>query len=349
MKKKIMILFCTVLLLTGCGKIPKLANGEEAVVSFTKEGKSSMETLISNDELFKEMKETYALSVLVDMIDTKIFEDKYADKISEATKEAEDNIVTFRSYFKDEDGVVDETQYLTALSQYYGISSEEAFKDYLYLGYFKNIEVLAYAKTKVTTKEIKEYYKNEIVGDISASHILITADVTDSMSSAEKAAAEKEALAKANSIIKELDKSKDVASTFAKLAKENSKDTSTASEGGDLGYFNTGDMVSEFETAAYKLKVGKYTAEPVKTSYGYHIILKTGEKDKESLENVKDEIIETLAQEKVAADNKYQVNAMSELRKSYGVEFEDDELKTQYSKYINYQLNYAEQQNESTN
>ena len=48
--------------------------------------------------------------------------------------------------------------------------------------------------------------------------------------------------------------------------------------GGDLGYFNKGDMVEEFEEAAYNLKVNEYTKEPIKTSYGYHIILKTDEK-----------------------------------------------------------------------
>ena len=46
-------------------------------------------------------------------------------------------------------------------------------------------------------------------------------------------------------------------------------------------------MVSEFEDAAYKLKVNEYTKEPVKTTYGYHIILKTGEKEKPKLKKVK--------------------------------------------------------------
>ena len=85
-----------------------------------------------------------------------------------------------------------------------------------------------------------------------------------------------EALNKAKEVIKKLNDGAD----FAKLAKEYSSDSSNASKGGDLGYFNTGDMAEEFETAAYKLKLNEYTKEPVKTKFGYHIILKTGEKGK---------------------------------------------------------------------
>jgi parvulin-like peptidyl-prolyl isomerase len=47
-------------------------------------------------------------------------------------------------------------------------------------------------------------------------------------------------------------------------------------KGGDLGWFTKGQMVSEFEKAAFSLNVGAMTNEPVKTKYGYHIIRRTG-------------------------------------------------------------------------
>ncbi len=60
---------------------------------------------------------------------------------------------------------------------------------------------------------------------------------------------------------------------FATLAMEFSEDTGSAVLGGDLGWFGPGDMVPEFETAAFALKnPGDFTLEPVQSQFGYHII-----------------------------------------------------------------------------
>jgi parvulin-like peptidyl-prolyl isomerase len=55
------------------------------------------------------------------------------------------------------------------------------------------------------------------------------------------------------------------------LAAEMSSDTNTRDNGGDLGWFSTGEMDSAFEKAAFALKVGE-TSAPVQSSYGWHII-----------------------------------------------------------------------------
>lgn len=73
--------------------------------------------------------------------------------------------------------------------------------------------------------------------------------------------------AKAKDLIAQIDKGAD----FQKLAKENSSDGS-AQEGGDLGWFSPGQMVKPFSDAVQQLEVGKYTATPVKTDFGWHII-----------------------------------------------------------------------------
>jgi parvulin-like peptidyl-prolyl isomerase len=59
---------------------------------------------------------------------------------------------------------------------------------------------------------------------------------------------------------------------FATIAKAKSTDRGSAGKGGDLGYFTKGQMVPEFEAAAFALRPGQFTEEPVKTQYGWHII-----------------------------------------------------------------------------
>lgn len=77
--------------------------------------------------------------------------------------------------------------------------------------------------------------------------------------------------AKAKLKIEEL-KSKLTQQNFANLAKQESQDEGSKAKGGDLGYFGTGRMVPEFEKAAFALEPGQIS-DPVKTEFGYHLIL----------------------------------------------------------------------------
>ncbi|XGC81097.1 peptidylprolyl isomerase [Bdellovibrio bacteriovorus] len=61
---------------------------------------------------------------------------------------------------------------------------------------------------------------------------------------------------------------------FAELAMKYSTCPS-AQDGGDLGSFNRGRMDEDFEDAAFSLKVGEYTKKPVRTKFGYHLIMRT--------------------------------------------------------------------------
>jgi len=81
--------------------------------------------------------------------------------------------------------------------------------------------------------------------------------------------------------------------TFEVLAKTYSKDPGSADSGGDLGSFEQGMMVPEFDEVVFALEVGQ-VSEPVKTDFGYHIIKLEGIEPKQTqpLETVKADVIE---------------------------------------------------------
>ena len=324
MKKKLFILVMAAFLVCGCGKVSKLSDGSDAVVSFKNGEKISVNTL------YKEMKDRYAIGILIDMIDEQLLNAEYKDKLEEAEKYAKDTIDSLKENYETEEELI------SAIQSYYGYSTLKEFEDYIILNYLRDLATKDYAKKQVTDKQIETYYDEEIVGDIEASHILITPDVTDDMSDDDKKKAEEKALNEAKDIIKKLNDGE----KFEDLAKKYSKDDTTKDEAGALGKFNKGEMEQSFETAAYELKVNEYSKTPVKTSYGYHIILKTKEYEKETLEKVKDTIIETLSSKLISEDQTISISALVELRKEKGMDIEDDSLQSSYNKYINQLYNY---------
>lgn len=306
------------LVATGCGKVPKLENGQDAVVTLKGEN-------ISVDTLYTEMKDKFALSVLIDLMDTEILNQKYKDT-KESKKEVEDQIDLMIQQY----GNGDQATLLQQTYSAWGIDNMDDLKDYLTLSYKRNKAIEDYAKSIVTEDEINKFYEEKIFGDISAKHILISPEVADNATDAEKTKAEEEALKTANEIITKLKNGE----KFEDLAKEYSDDESNASNGGKLSDFVHGDMVEEFEEAAKNLEKGKYTTTPVKTTYGYHIIYKIDQKDKPKLKTVKDDIIEEISEEKLSEDKTLQITALEELRKEYKVSIQDDKLKDQYETYL---------------
>ena len=77
----------------------------------------------------------------------------------------------------------------------------------------------------------------------------------------------------------ELDESNDVVADFAALAKEHSVCPS-GKKGGSLGTFSPGQMVKEFDTVVFKTGTVGKVSDPVKTRFGYHLLLITRRGDK---------------------------------------------------------------------
>ncbi len=115
-----------------------------------------------------------------------------------------------------------------------------------------------FSKILVPKEEVENYYNAHLYEfqqekKLKARHIIV------------------EDLKKALDIIKELESSKNKELSFVELASKYSIDGSR-DKGGDLGWFQKGDMIDEFWDASFKLKPKEFTKEPVKSMFGYHII-----------------------------------------------------------------------------
>jgi peptidyl-prolyl cis-trans isomerase C len=164
-----------------------------------------------------------------------------------------------------------------------------------------------YQKATVSEKEIKDYYDThpdrfKKPEQVQASHILI--EIDPQASAAQKAEAHK----KLEKIQKKVGKGED----FAALAKEHSQCPSSA-EGGNLGYFQRGQMVKPFEEAAFALEPGK-VSDIVETRFGYHLIKVTDKKPETTLayKNVKDGLEEHLKEDKVRQEVRTYVEKLKE-------------------------------------
>lgn len=309
----VIIAILLIVLICVSTKNTKTKNGDDIVVSV--DGKT-----ITADDLYDELKKQGGESTAINIIDEYILDKEY--KTTDEMKEsAEATIENYKNTYGD--------SYQSFL-EYNGISDDAQLKELL----IKNSKLTSatedYIKDNLTEKEMKDYYENSIVGDIRAKHILISYEKDDSKTDEENEQAKQKAKEKAEKIIEKLKNGED----FDKLAKKYSDDEGTKENGGDLGYFNTGDMEEAFETAAYALDVNEYTTEPVETEYGYHIIMKTAEKDKPSYKKSKDTIKEKLVEQKKDEDSTISVKAMIALRKKYNLKIKDKTIKNDYNSYI---------------
>ncbi|MBP7793298.1 MAG: peptidylprolyl isomerase [Candidatus Goldbacteria bacterium] len=159
---------------------------------------------------------------------------------------------------------------------------------YVYFDYRNYLDEL-----KIDVEKMKDYYamhKNDYrkPEQIKASHILI---IPDASPTSPTGLTDEQASKLAEEIYKKIKSGED----FSALAKKYSRDTGSKDKGGDLGWFKKGEMVPEFEKAAFALKTGQ-VSEPVKTQFGYHIIKCTGRQEayEPTFEKEKDKVLKDL-------------------------------------------------------
>lgn len=167
------------------------------------------------------------------------------------------------------------------------IEAEAPFREQL--NRLKENLLISYAGEKVlssvsvTDKEARDYYEENkerfVTGaTVNASHILVDTEE------------------KAKAILEEISSGK---KSFEDAAKEYSSCPSKEN-GGNLGDFSRGQMVPEFENAAFSMEIGEITKEPVKTQFGYHLIklISKGESKTASFEEIGEDIKASLLNEK---------------------------------------------------
>lgn len=185
-------------------------------------------------------------------------------------------------------GILDQLVQQTALEQSVAgniskmdeINLENSRREYL-----SNSALLAVVTAAVTDAALQAAYDDKFKDatpqkEYSASHILVDDE------------------AKANELKQELDNGAD----FAELAKANSTDTGSGAQGGALGWFGLGAMVQPFEDAVVEAEIGK-VAGPVKSDFGYHLILVTETRiaEKPTLDMMREELTADIQQKVVSA------------------------------------------------
>jgi peptidyl-prolyl cis-trans isomerase C len=110
-------------------------------------------------------------------------------------------------------------------------------------------------------------------------------------------------------------------SDFAQLAKEHSKDPGSKDQGGELGFFKRGQMVPQFEEAAFKLKKGE-VSDPFESQFGWHIIRVDDRRQRAAppFETVKDRVVASMIHQKAQ-------QIATDLRGKAQIEYIDPEIK----------------------
>lgn len=286
-------------------RIATLKDGTQPVVNVNGE-------TITADFLYEEMKKNYSISYLVDYIDKAILDKKYEETEEmkeEVEKTAQNYFDMYNQYYQ-----MDEATFLAQS----GFESKNQFLDALKLDYRRKLYYEDYLKSQITDEQIQKYYDESVYGDINTQHLLVS--VNDDMS-------DEDAKKLAEEIIGKLNEGK----SFEEV-KEEYKDKVTYE---NLKYvaFNA-NLESSFLEALKGLSENSYTKEPVKTSYGYHVIYRTDQKEKPKLEDVKDSIIEKLCDELDASDENLYNKTLVKMREEEGLDFSDTVMKEKYEESI---------------
>lgn len=256
---------------------------------------------VTKEELYNAMKKASGQSVLYTLLVEKVAIANLKDK-AEVEKQVKEFITT-------REASAGGTQAFEELIKKNGYSSIEEFKSVLYNS--RMIAQVIKENITITDDDISKAYET-YSPKIKASHILVSDEAT------------------AKDIIAKLNNGGD----WNALAKEFSTDKANKENGGSLGEFEPSKMVAEFAAAAKTMKNGEISKEPVKTSFGYHVIKMENNPEKKSLEEEKEAIKNKLLEQK-SSDQSVQKEILGKMLQSADVKINDIQLKEALSTILN--------------
>lgn len=303
LKKKMMVLLVLAMVLTAFVGCTSTDAKSTIQIANYKQGS------LNQTELTDQLIQMAGLQSMLDFVDTGILND--IEPVTEdMSLSVEERIASIKVQYPENFEVT---------LQMNGFANEDELRKAFLLDSQRQAYITKYVASNVITAEEIQAYYDAFEPEIQASHILIqAADNSDVALAAAKQEAE--------DLIARINAGED----FAALAVEFSKDPGSGAQGGDLGSFGRGAMVEAFEDAAFALEVGQVTQEPVQTQFGFHIIKKTSEGQKLSMEDMKPEIETILTEEKLQADQNLASFALIKLREENGLEIINPVLAEQY-------------------
>ena len=292
-------------------RIATLKDGTQPIVKVS--GKT-----YTADNLYEKMKDYYSVSLLLDQIDNDLLTKIYPEDEA-MTKKVQENAEYYLNMYK---------QYYNYTQEEFleknGFSSYDAFLDYLRLDYRRNKYLDEYVEKNLTDNEIQKYYDENVFGDINTQHILVEVksgddDKSDKLSDEDAKKLAEEIITKLND------------GTSWETIQKDYKDKVTFE---DLSYQSWDASLEEsFMTALKGMEDNSFSKEPVKTSYGYHVIYRIDQKKKPSLKKTKDKIVEKLVANKKSADSNLLYKSLISLRNEKKIKFSDTVMKSKYETY----------------
>lgn len=283
--------------LAGCGNGDSSDNTAENETEYGNVLATSDAGDVTTDDILNELGTDNIANRTFQLTLDSILQDKYSDSVDREEIESQIN--------EEIESMGGEEQFAMVLQQQQPGMTVDTYKEQRINNTYH--DAFFAEKFEVTDEEAMESVRE-------ASHILIQAsDEEDGLS-------DEEAKEKAESLLEEINDGRD----FGEAASEESDDTGSAQNNGELGYVQRGQMVEPFEDALFELEPGE-VSDVVESEFGYHIIKRH---ETENMDEEMDTIKRQIVSQKIQENQEQVLGFYNELLDEYNAEFENEDIRS---------------------